>query len=68
MICDVLEGDGRVTKAIECFQQMQSKLGEATGIHNERVEWELSECYHERYNQRLSEHGAQVFNGDVERG
>ena len=51
MICDVLEGDGRVTEAIECFKQMYRELGGDTSIHNERVQWELSECYREQHDQ-----------------
>ena len=51
VICDVLEGDGRVTVAIECFQQMQREIGKNTSIYDERVQWELSECYRGQCNQ-----------------
>ena len=42
VICDILEGDGRLTQAIECFRQMQNELPEDTGSHDERAQWELS--------------------------
>ena len=68
VICDVLEGDGRVMEAIECFQQMQRELGEETSIDNERAQWELSERYRDQCNQGLTKHGTQVFSGDVQTG
>ena len=43
VICDILERDGRLTDAVECFQQMQSELPEDAGVHDERAEWELGE-------------------------
>ena len=42
VVCDILEGDGRVTEAITPFQQMQSELPGDTGAHDGRAEWELS--------------------------
>ena len=68
VICDVLERDGRITEAIECFQQMQRELREDMSIRNEKEQWELSERYCEQCNQRLPEHGTQVFNGDAQTG
>ncbi|KAH0831382.1 hypothetical protein J3R83DRAFT_14045 [Lanmaoa asiatica] len=44
-ICNVLEGDGRVTEAIECFRQMQSELREDTGECDEHTHWELGEGF-----------------------
>ncbi|KAG8214231.1 hypothetical protein J3R82DRAFT_11038 [Butyriboletus roseoflavus] len=40
VICDILEGDGRVTEAVECFRQMQSEL-EDRSTHDWRAQWEL---------------------------
>ena len=40
VICDILEGDGRVMEAINCFRQMQSELSEETSLHDERAQWE----------------------------
>ena len=40
VICDMVEGDGRVLEAIECFRQMQSELSEDTSMDNERMKWE----------------------------
>ena len=42
-ICDILEQDGRITEAIGCFRQMQAELTEDSNIHDERIQWELSE-------------------------
>ena len=41
VICDILEGDGRLTQAIECFRQMQNELPEDTNTHDGRAQWEL---------------------------
>ncbi|KAI9571049.1 hypothetical protein HD554DRAFT_2238808 [Boletus coccyginus] len=41
VICDILERDGRLTEAAECFRQMQSKLPGHAGVRDERAEWEL---------------------------
>ena len=68
VICGVLEEDGRVTEAIELFQQMQLELGEDMSIHDERAQWELGEHCRDQCNQRLTEHGTQVFNCDAQRG
>ncbi|KAI9567133.1 hypothetical protein HD554DRAFT_1027555 [Boletus coccyginus] len=40
VICDTLEGDGRLTEAVECFRQLQNALPEEMAMHGERVEWE----------------------------
>jgi len=40
VICDTLEGDGRLTEAAECFRQLQNALPENTGMHDERMQWE----------------------------
>jgi tetratricopeptide (TPR) repeat protein len=37
VICDILEGDGRLAQAIECFRQMQN---EDTSTHDGRAQWE----------------------------
>ncbi|KAI9459521.1 hypothetical protein HD554DRAFT_2330921 [Boletus coccyginus] len=42
VICDILERDGRLAEAVECFQQMQSELPEDAGVRDERAEWELN--------------------------
>ena len=42
VVCDILERDGRLTEAIECFRQMQNELPEDTGSHDGRAQWELS--------------------------
>ncbi|KAI9571626.1 hypothetical protein HD554DRAFT_1798465 [Boletus coccyginus] len=39
-ICDVLERGGRLTEAVECFQQLQNALPEDTAVDDERGEWE----------------------------
>ena len=41
VVCDILEGDGRLTQAIECFRQMPNDLAENTGAHDGRAQWEL---------------------------
>ncbi|KAI9571582.1 hypothetical protein HD554DRAFT_2036527 [Boletus coccyginus] len=41
VICDILERDGRLTEAVECFRRMQNELPEDMGVHDERAEWEL---------------------------
>jgi len=43
VICDILERDGRLTHAVECFQQMQNELPQDAGVRDERAEWELGE-------------------------
>ena len=40
VICDILEGNGRIVEAIECFRQMQSELSEDMSMHDEQVQWE----------------------------
>ncbi|KAI9571644.1 hypothetical protein HD554DRAFT_1800783 [Boletus coccyginus] len=42
VMCDILERDGRVTEAVECFRQMQNELAEDVGVHDERAEWRLN--------------------------
>ena len=42
-ICDVLEGDGRITEAIEYFREMQNQLAQDTDVGNERARWERGE-------------------------
>jgi len=37
----MLERDGRLTEALECFRRMQNELPEDLGVPNERAEWEL---------------------------
>ncbi|KAI9571077.1 WD40-repeat-containing domain protein [Boletus coccyginus] len=41
IICDILERDGRLAEAVECFQQMQNELPGDAGVCNERGKWEL---------------------------
>jgi len=43
IICNTLlvEGDGRLTEALKCFQQMRNELPEDVGVCDERAEWEL---------------------------
>ncbi|KAI9573369.1 hypothetical protein HD554DRAFT_2310612 [Boletus coccyginus] len=41
VICDILERDGRLTEAIECFRQMQNELPGDAGVQDERAKWEL---------------------------
>ncbi|KAI9571793.1 hypothetical protein HD554DRAFT_1824610 [Boletus coccyginus] len=40
VICDILEEDGRLMEAVECFRQLQNALPEDTGVQDERVQWE----------------------------
>lgn len=50
-ICDMLEGDGRIASATECFQQMQNELEENTSSNDERAKWECgkgSQCRRSR--------------------
>ena len=42
VICEILEQEGRLTKAVECFLQMQCELLEDVCVHDERAEWEFS--------------------------
>ena len=42
IICNILEWNGRLMEAVECFQQMLNKPAEDASVSNERVEWELS--------------------------
>ena len=46
VICETLEGEGRLTEAVECFQQIESELREDTGTRDERVQWEHGEWLH----------------------
>ena len=39
-ICDVLEQDGRLTEAIQCFQKMQNDLTKDTSMY---TAWEVGE-------------------------
>ena len=39
-ICDALEGDGRVTEAVECYRKVKSELAQDKNFRDERVEWE----------------------------
>jgi len=41
VICDVLERGGRLTEAVECFQQMQNELSEDAGLPDERAGWQF---------------------------
>jgi len=41
VICNILERDGRLTEALECFRQMQNELPEDASVHDEQAEWEL---------------------------
>ncbi|KAF8555338.1 hypothetical protein OG21DRAFT_922733 [Imleria badia] len=40
-ICDILEGDGHISEAVECFRRMRSELSTDTTIYDERAQWEL---------------------------
>ena len=40
-VCDVLEQDGRLTEAIQCFQKMQNDLTEDTSMY---TAWEVGKC------------------------
>ena len=46
VVCDILEGEDRLTQAIECFRQMQNELAEDTSSHDGRAQWELSKGPH----------------------
>jgi hypothetical protein len=67
-ICEVLEGDSRVTEAAECFRRMQSELATDTTIHDERAQWEFGEWFPEQYCQSSFERSTQVLNSDAQRG
>ena len=41
VICDILEGDDHLIRAIECFRQMQNVLPEDTTSHDGRAQWQL---------------------------
>ncbi|KAI9456194.1 hypothetical protein HD554DRAFT_2042635 [Boletus coccyginus] len=41
VICDIVEWDGRLAEAVECFQQMQNELPGDAGVRDERGKWEL---------------------------
>ena len=47
VICEILEEDGRLTQAIECFRQIQSEVPEDTSTHDGRAPWELSKEFHQ---------------------
>ena len=49
VICDILEGDGRVTEALECFRQMQDELPEDTSADDGRAQWELGKGFQPRH-------------------
>jgi len=42
VVCDILEEDGRVTEAIECFQKMKNDLLEETHALDDQPQWELN--------------------------
>ena len=41
VICDILEGDDRVTEAVACYRQIKSDVVQDKNFSDERVEWEL---------------------------
>ena len=41
VICDVLEGDDRVTEAVACYKQVKREVAWDKDFRDERVEWEL---------------------------
>lgn len=43
VVCDVLEGQGRVVEAITCFRQMESELAGDMNFRDEQAQWILSE-------------------------
>ena len=49
VICDTLEGDGRVMEAIKIFRQMESELSEDTSMCDERMQWEHGEWLQRRH-------------------
>ncbi|KAF8547586.1 WD40 repeat-like protein [Imleria badia] len=40
-ICEILEEDGLLTEAVECFRQMQNDLPDGTDMQDGRAQWEL---------------------------
>ena len=49
VICNILEGDGRILEAVECLRRMRSELEVDTTINDERAQWELGEWLSEPY-------------------
>ena len=43
VLCGILEREGKITEAIECFRQMQSDATVGASVCTERAGWELSE-------------------------
>ncbi|KAI9571750.1 hypothetical protein HD554DRAFT_1817238 [Boletus coccyginus] len=41
VICDILERDGRLAEALECFRQMRDEIPEDADLCDEQSEWEL---------------------------
>ena len=42
----ILEDDGRLTEAFDCFQKMQDELLENTDAYKKRAQWELGKRSH----------------------
>ena len=40
VICDILEGDGHLTEAVECSCELHNAPPWETVMHTEQVEWE----------------------------
>ncbi|KAN0082589.1 hypothetical protein V8E55_008384 [Tylopilus felleus] len=47
VICDILDDNGRLTEAFDCFQKMQDELHENTDGYEERAQWELVKRFHQ---------------------
>ncbi|KAI9567183.1 hypothetical protein HD554DRAFT_1033128 [Boletus coccyginus] len=45
VICDILEGDGRLMETVECFRQLQNALPKDTAVDDERVQWNAASAY-----------------------
>ncbi|KAF8548150.1 hypothetical protein OG21DRAFT_801293 [Imleria badia] len=55
IVCDILERNGHLTKAIKCYRQMQSEPPEEMGTHDEQVQWGLD--FRKRCVERLEKLG-----------
>ncbi|KAI9571066.1 hypothetical protein HD554DRAFT_2077895 [Boletus coccyginus] len=57
VICDILERDGRLVEAVECFQKMQSELPEDASVPHEREKWKSALDFKARCMKVLEQNG-----------
>lgn len=51
VVCEVLEENGRLTEAVECFRKMQNDLSDNSGAHGEHAQWEIGKGFQSGRNQ-----------------